>query len=75
MKMAWLLAAVGVIFLLENLGLISWLNWSLIWPVILILAGLYMMKKKGGYCCDSHSSHDSHDPHNMSQEKKEEEIK
>lgn len=53
--MPWLLVILGTIFLLENLNLISWLNWSVIWPVILILVGLYMMKKKGGDgCCGWH---------------------
>lgn len=33
---------------MENLGFIPWLDWSSIWPVILILAGLFMMKKKCG---------------------------
>ncbi|MFH0955703.1 MAG: DUF5668 domain-containing protein [Candidatus Falkowbacteria bacterium] len=51
MFMPWLLIIVGFIFLLENLNLLPWLNWSLIWPVILILAGLYMMKKKSGDGC------------------------
>jgi len=53
MFMPWLLVICGVVFLLENLGFLPWLNWSVIWPVILILAGLYMMKKRGGdECCN-----------------------
>ena len=48
MMMPWLLVILGTIFLLENLGFIPWLDWSSIWPVILILAGLFMMKKKCG---------------------------
>ncbi|MDO8668263.1 MAG: DUF5668 domain-containing protein [bacterium] len=56
MMMPWLLIILGTIFLLENLNLIPVLNWSIIWPVILILAGLYMMKKKSGdSCCGWHS--------------------
>ena len=52
MMMPWLLVILGTIFLLENLNLIPGLNWSIIWPVLLILAGLYMMKKKcGDGCC------------------------
>ncbi len=38
---------------MENLGFISWLNWSVIWPVILILIGLNMLRKKGGDGCCS----------------------
>jgi hypothetical protein len=50
--MPWALVILGTIFLLENLNIIPWLNWSIIWPVILILAGLLMMKKKcGDGCC------------------------
>lgn len=50
--MPWLLIILGAIFLLENLNLLPWLNWSVVWPVILILAGLYLLKKKRGhdYC-------------------------
>ncbi|MFH0923950.1 MAG: DUF5668 domain-containing protein [Candidatus Falkowbacteria bacterium] len=51
MLMPWLLIILGAIFLLENLNLIPGLNWSLIWPVLLILAGLYLLKKKGGDDC------------------------
>ncbi|MFA6306584.1 MAG: DUF5668 domain-containing protein [Patescibacteria group bacterium] len=51
MFMPWLLIVVGLIFLLENLNLLPWLNWSVIWPVILILIGLNMMRKKSGDGC------------------------
>jgi len=51
MFMPWLLIILGVIFLLENLNLIPGINWSIIWPVLLILGGLYMLKKKGGEGC------------------------
>lgn len=52
MMMPWLLVIFGTIFLLENLNLIPAINWSVVWPVILILAGLCMMKKKcGDDCC------------------------
>lgn len=62
--MPWVLIIIGLIFLLENLNLIPGLNWSVIWPVILILAGLCLMKKKcGDGCCGFHG------------EKKEEEKK
>jgi len=51
MFMPWLLIILGIIFLLENLNLIPGLNWSIIWPALLILAGLYLMKKKCGDGC------------------------
>ncbi len=49
--MPWVLVILGTIFLLENLNLIPGVNWSIVWPVLLILAGLYMMKKKSGDSC------------------------
>lgn len=48
--MPWILIIIGLIFLLENLNIIPGINWSVIWPVLLILAGLYMIKKRGGCC-------------------------
>jgi len=54
MFMPWLLVILGAIFLLENLNLLPWFNWSVVWPILMICAGLYMMKKKGG-CCGWHS--------------------
>ncbi len=51
MIMPWLLVIIGLIFLLENLNLIPDFRWPVIWPVILILAGLYMVKKRSGNCC------------------------
>lgn len=51
MTMPWLLIIVGLIFLLENLNLIPGIEWSIVWPVILILAGVYMLKKRSGDGC------------------------
>lgn len=52
MMVPWLLIVVGLIFLLENLNLIPGVEWSIVWPIILILAGVYMLKKKSGdNCC------------------------
>lgn len=61
MFLPWLLIVLGVIFLLENLNLLPWLNWSVVWPVILILAGLYMMKKRGGVDCCNWFKNDQQD--------------
>lgn len=56
MLMPWLLIIIGLIFLLENLNLIPGIRWSAVWPIILILAGLFMLKKKSGDgCCGWHS--------------------
>jgi len=53
MALPWLLIIIGAIFLLENLNLIPAINWSVIWPLLLILAGVYLMKKRGGDDCCS----------------------
>lgn len=53
--MPWLLIIVGLIFLLENLNLIPGIKWSVVWPIIVILAGVMMLKKKSGHdCCGWH---------------------
>jgi len=40
------LVLVGVYFLLHNLGLVDWVQWSLVWPVILIGIGLYFVIRR-----------------------------
>jgi hypothetical protein len=40
---AFLLIAVGMVFLAANLGLLRWLNWDLFWPVLLVVAGVLLM--------------------------------
>jgi len=42
-----LIVVVGALFLLSNLGLISPVTWSIIWPIVVILIGLSMMRKHG----------------------------
>ncbi|MDD4900978.1 MAG: DUF5668 domain-containing protein [Patescibacteria group bacterium] len=52
MLIPWLLIVFGVIFLLENLNIIPGVDWSIVWPILLIAAGLLMLKKKcGDSCC------------------------
>lgn len=51
MMLPWFLIVIGAIFLLENLNLIPAINWSIIWPLILIFAGFYLLKKRGGDDC------------------------
>ncbi|HOY56247.1 MAG TPA: DUF5668 domain-containing protein [bacterium] len=41
-----LLVALGVIFLLQNLHILSAATWGLIWPVLVIILGLSMVLKK-----------------------------
>ena len=40
------LILVGVYFLLNNLGLLNWLDWNIAWPVILIAIGLYLVARR-----------------------------
>jgi hypothetical protein len=37
------IVAIGVIFLLQNLGLISINAWQIIWPILIVILGLSMM--------------------------------
>jgi len=44
-----ILIVVGLLFLLNNLGIFHWLNWSTLWPLILIAIGVLIIvgtKKK-----------------------------
>ena len=38
-----ILVLLGLLFLLENLGVLSWFRWSLFWPVVLILIGFALL--------------------------------
>ena len=40
------LIVLGVLFLLANFGLFSWWNWSVWWPVVLILIGLAVLARR-----------------------------
>jgi len=56
MVFPWLLIIIGLVFLLENLNLIPDVDWSIVWPIFLILAGVFMLKKKNGdSCCGWHT--------------------
>lgn len=37
---------VGVLFLLKNLGLIPYISWDIIWPLIVILVGVMLLEKR-----------------------------
>jgi hypothetical protein len=41
-----LLIAFGAFFLLANLGLLEWLRWDLVWPVGLILFGIWLVSRR-----------------------------
>ena len=41
-----ILVLVGVYFLLRNFGLVDWLRWDYVWPVVIIVAGLYLVFRR-----------------------------
>lgn len=41
-----LLILIGIFFLLENLNLIRWFNKDLLWPIIIILVGAWLLIKR-----------------------------
>jgi phage shock protein C len=41
-----ILILIGLYFLLANLGLLAWLNFNIVWPVILIAIGLYLVARR-----------------------------
>lgn len=46
--LALILIIIGIVFLLQNLGVISEGAWSVIWPAILIVIGIAILLKKKG---------------------------
>jgi len=41
---------IGLVFLLQNLGIISSSVWEIIWPSLLVVAGISMICKRQGCC-------------------------
>lgn len=41
-----LLIVVGAFFLLANLGVLEWLRWDLVWPVGLIVFGIWLVSRR-----------------------------
>ncbi len=40
------LIVIGLYFLLYNLGLLTWLKWDLVWPVVLIGVGAFLIVRR-----------------------------
>ena len=40
------LVALGIYFLLRNLGLLAWLNGDIVWPVLLIILGVWLIVRR-----------------------------
>jgi hypothetical protein len=45
------LIVIGVVFLLQNLGLVSSDAWQIIWPTLIIIFGLCMMSRTASDHC------------------------
>jgi hypothetical protein len=41
-----ILIVIGLYFLLANLGLLNWLDWKVVWPVVLIALGVYLVARR-----------------------------
>jgi hypothetical protein len=42
-----ILIVLGAVLLLKNLGIIQAATWDVLWPVLLILLGVALLKRKG----------------------------
>lgn len=48
MRFSIVVLLLGVVFLLRNLGFLTPIaSWDIVWPILLIALGLFMMFKKG----------------------------
>ena len=43
-----ILVALGALFLASNLGLFWWWKWKVLWPLVLIALGLWLLLKRNG---------------------------
>ena len=43
-----ILVALGVLFLASNLGLFWWWKWKVLWPVVLVAVGLWLLLRRNG---------------------------
>jgi len=43
-----ILVAVGALFLASNLGLFWWWKWKILWPVVLVALGLWLLFRRNG---------------------------
>ncbi|MFH1610465.1 MAG: DUF5668 domain-containing protein [Patescibacteria group bacterium] len=47
MFLGFLLVALGVLFLLQNIGILNQATWGIIWPILIIALGLSIVFKRG----------------------------
>ncbi|MBX4198097.1 DUF5668 domain-containing protein [Candidatus Parcubacteria bacterium] len=50
MRLGFVVMLVGVLFLFKNVGLMSELQWDIIWPVIVLLIGISMVLRHSCRC-------------------------
>lgn len=43
-----ILVALGALFLASNLGLFWWWKWKVLWPVVLVAVGLWLLLRRNG---------------------------
>lgn len=41
-----LLIGFGALFLLKEIGVLSWLSWGVIWPLLIIALGVYVLRNR-----------------------------
>jgi hypothetical protein len=41
------LLVIGVYYLLQNLGLLTWVRGDVLWPLLLILLGVWLLVRRG----------------------------
>jgi len=46
-----IIVIIGLIFLLQSLGLITGDTWKIIWPCLIIVIGLGIINRERGGCC------------------------
>ena len=67
MFFAIIILVIGIILILQALGIISSFSWTFFWGILLFILGLKMLSKKKHYCihCEwfGHKDH-SHENHN-----------
>jgi hypothetical protein len=61
-----IIVVMGVLLLLQNVGIITYNFWSLFWPVVLIIIGIKIAMRKGGHhpwhCCQKQAEEKEQKP-------------
>lgn len=47
MFLGFILIALGILFLLQNIGVLNETTWSIVWPILIIALGLSLVCKRG----------------------------